>query len=408
MIAQILGLAIGLVLILGAIISPYFGLLGMIALIPGEELVRLPIGITFIFVLGVITFLSWLVRSLLFRKPLRIDIIPISLFLLWLILGFGSLIWAENSNLVIRRVILFGQFGLFVILIQNLIDSKNKIESVIIVYFIASFFVSLVGIYRVITLGLNRMVAVEGQDPNNFGHALGIALTFAPLVVARSRGVVKIFFVIGSLLIAFAMLLTGSRGGFISLLGTIILSLMLFGRKLSKITILFTFTSSFAILLSFLIIRVNPILGERLQMFFTPERMIDLGRLRIWRVGVEILKNNWLLGVGFGNFEVAFNEFIVEAKVAGLLGLGKDPHNVFLSVFSELGIFGFLIFMVFLLTIFRKAYRNSISLEGFCLFLALVFSLFYSLTLTVYFKKRFWFCVGLILANPNLGRDDAK
>ena len=105
---------------------------------------------------------------------------------------------------------------------------------------------------------------------------------------------------------------------------------------------------------------------------FLPEsvtvRLLDLERYSVdgaatlstrfdyWRAGAEMLRENWLFGMGMGNFsDLAHYEPSVTLGHAFM-------HNIYLQLFNEVGIFGFGALMTFLaLTLYRSemSYRNA-------------------------------------------------
>src|SRR5690606_22697824 len=64
------------------------------------------------------------------------------------------------------------------------------------------------------------------------------------------------------------------------------------------------------------------------------------GRWNIWAVGLELVKDNLLIGVGLNNFPIRFEDYIGASWLAESYGVyaGRDPHNIFLSVQGELGL----------------------------------------------------------------------
>ncbi|MEP6021459.1 MAG: O-antigen ligase family protein [Paracoccaceae bacterium] len=114
------------------------------------------------------------------------------------------------------------------------------------------------------------------------------------------------------------------------------------------------------------------VLAAAVMFSFLPEsvtvRLLDLERYSVdgaatlstrfdyWRAGAEMLRENWLFGMGMGNFsDLAHYEPSVTLGHAFM-------HNIYLQLFNEVGIFGFGALMTFLaLTLYRseKSYRNA-------------------------------------------------
>lgn len=70
-------------------------------------------------------------------------------------------------------------------------------------------------------------------------------------------------------------------------------------------------------------------------------------RLEYWKSGLEMLKENWLFGMGLGNFSELpkYNE--IATPGFGLM------HNIYLQMFNEVGIFGFAALLAFFWLIWR-------------------------------------------------------
>ncbi|MEP3639681.1 MAG: O-antigen ligase family protein [Paracoccaceae bacterium] len=114
------------------------------------------------------------------------------------------------------------------------------------------------------------------------------------------------------------------------------------------------------------------VLAAVVMFSFLPEsvtvRLLDLERYSVdgaatlstrfdyWRAGAEMLRENWLFGMGMGNFsDLAHYEPSVTLGHAFM-------HNIYLQLFNEVGIFGFGALMTFLaLTLYRSemSYRNA-------------------------------------------------
>lgn len=75
-------------------------------------------------------------------------------------------------------------------------------------------------------------------------------------------------------------------------------------------------------------------------------------RESVYKTSVNLIKDHWVLGVGFGGFRnitFGYDAFLI-----------KYPHNMFLEFWAELGLLGLLICFLFLYTLFKETYRISI------------------------------------------------
>ena len=110
----------------------------------------------------------------------------------------------------------------------------------------------------------------------------------------------------------------------------------------------------------------------------------------------EIIKDNFVFGVGLGGYgQAAFNEDI-----------NSYPHNLFLEVFTELGIFGFLIFVSINIIVFTISF--SILRDKYGLIISLLFYytfLNYMKSGGMIWSKDYFFLIGLIVSYCNLKKN---
>jgi len=93
-------------------------------------------------------------------------------------------------------------------------------------------------------------------------------------------------------------------------------------------------------------------------------------RLSIWRSAVRMIENNFLFGIGPGNFKHFFLEYrenkLLVLKEKDLIQI--DPHNIILNSLLSFGFIatlGFFVLILYLLVGQIKYYRNDISLAIF-------------------------------------------
>jgi O-antigen ligase len=137
--------------------------------------------------------------------------------------------------------------------------------------------------------------------------------------------------------------LTGSRGGLAGL-GVALLAGLVFAGRGRRIRVLPVAAVAVALAVLYVVAIAPPIVRERIA------RPGDgTGRADIWRVGVEMVKANPVLGVGAGNFRVRSPQYVLEAGLIRRSDLIVDKplvaHNIYLAVLSQLGIVGLLLFL---------------------------------------------------------------
>ena len=82
-------------------------------------------------------------------------------------------------------------------------------------------------------------------------------------------------------------------------------------------------------------------------------------RIEVWRVTIELLKNNYLIGVGTGDIK---DELVKQYKKNNFtLGVQNkyNCHNQFLQFFLIFGIIGIVIFVIILILTLRKSIQTN-------------------------------------------------
>lgn len=78
------------------------------------------------------------------------------------------------------------------------------------------------------------------------------------------------------------------------------------------------------------------------------------GRIHFWQVTWEVIKQNPVIGVGLDSLAVAFTQF---DSWSGTVRV-EQSHNDYLQIFAEAGIFGILAVMAFVMIVFKKGLGN--------------------------------------------------
>lgn len=92
-------------------------------------------------------------------------------------------------------------------------------------------------------------------------------------------------------------------------------------------------------------------------------------RLELWKISVDIIKQNWLFGVGTGDVPDTFKQKMIE-KDSPLKETRMRSHNQYLSLLVAFGIFGFL---GCLFSLIYPFVRSKSIFDYFCLVFLLIF-----------------------------------
>ncbi len=336
-----------------------------------------------------------------FDEKLSIISKAIFVFLLW---GYFSL-WKSLD----KQFSFYSLWHLTELVILYFLILKVRIDylKVKMIFITSMFLQSLLGIYQFFTqnvnankyFGIAQQIAerrgasvLEGSfgrllrsyggfsHPNVFGGFLVIAilLLISIYLVQKKKNILFYF----TLIILFnALVLTFSRSAFLALFFSLLVLLIYsFGKRvyfknvLSILTILFLISSiDFVLFKDFLETRIQGV--NRLELKSVTERVV------LERQALQLLNKNWFLGVGIGNYNIA-----VYKQINKHLNIWdyQPVHNVYLLIFTELGIFGFLLYDFLLLYFIFKLF-NSKNISDFILTLIIL-----SIIIINFWDHYFW------------------
>lgn len=188
---------------------------------------------------------------------------------------------------------------------------------------------------------LSKRIYSTFFNPNVFGYYT----SFIILLTCENLDLKKInfdwaVFVSGVL----CLILTFSRTAWISLIISLIVA-SFFNKKYLKYAIIILI-SIYALDTLLGIGRINPVKAVEDSSF--------LYRLEVWKASIEIIKDNFISGIGFGTLfkHVADYSSVVSTKI-------EHSHNLYIQVFTETGILGFSIFLLLLFNVL-KTFRSKL------------------------------------------------
>jgi O-antigen ligase len=89
----------------------------------------------------------------------------------------------------------------------------------------------------------------------------------------------------------------------------------------------------------------------------------SLGKRYLWlQSGFNNIKSKPIFGYGVGSYKSKINEYISSnnINIDSSLVVTNNPHNEFVSLSSQIGLFGLLFFIMFLISLFKKRENNFI------------------------------------------------
>ena len=348
------------------------------------------------------------------------------LFWLYLIINF---ITAINPMLSISRAIFFIRFIIFVFAIIEIFKDK-KIERIIFFYWLAIMLVVILDIYVEFIYGKNLIgntSTYDGRISSFLGKELKIGhflySIFLPIFSyflfnlknkINNRNYFALLFFFGIIVAMSAIILTGERANSIkSFFCFILFFILIKDFKIQKNIILF-------ISLFFLVIFISKqkerftFLGDYKRLSgnnynyseYIKNSLHGSHYITAWK----IFKNYPYLGVGNKNFRIECSKEIYYDKSFKLseYRCSTHPHQIYFEFLSELGIFGTVIILYFIIYILFKSFFSYFKNYNIVLLSSALFILSNFIPLipsgsffTSFGAALFWLNIGILLSNLN-------
>jgi len=341
--------------------------------------------IAIFYVIAAIVVLLWVFDAftngvLRFNKSLlQIPLLAAFLYGILQTIPFGA--HTEVAGLVeISRTISFDPFWtqvaafhflallIFLAALLTYIDSAKRLNKIVLVITIFGFVFAFFAVLQSV-LSPNKIYGIYEVDyatpfgsfvnRHNFAAfmEMSIAVPLGLMFVGAVQKDKKLLYVTAIALMGIALILSGSRGGLISLLAEIFFLLIVTTKTKGYNQVLIKV--GLAVLLVATIIFGSMLIGgesslTRLAETATSEDF-STNRTHIWDVTLNIIKNNFIFGTGYGSFGVAYTPY------DSLNGLERveQAHNDYLQILADAGIIGLIIAGFFIFTLFRTGLKNT-------------------------------------------------
>jgi len=261
-------------------------------------------------------------------------------------------------------------FLVFYYAISTLDEGVALAKTLLILTFITTV-ITVIDVYNVPDLGIIKQMEnvsaanlgrVQGPlgEPNQYAAFL---VLFLPAYIALAMsgygmGWAKKVFYYGAALSTFAvLLLTGSRGGVVGLFIGCIVGFFVFKKYIDTRKLIATLAKvvlAGVLVISAILVKHSDLIMSRLAAVTksTDAVSASAGRLWIWEQGFKIMMEHpksFLVGMGWDTF-------------AGYVGIVS--HNTFLNVFFDLGVMGFILYLLLIVWIFSKLKSSAINASG--------------------------------------------
>ena len=334
----------------------------------------------------------------LWQQPLALAVLA---FVLWISV---SILWASDKGEALFATIQFlGLLGLMVAV--GLLERRYLLLAWAGLVFSAA--LSVPAAY-ILPLPEGSDMAVSGRfgpagaGPNSYACLVAIAFFAAYFGLLRRHRMTA--FLLAPVLV-YAIFATASRTGLIALVATPLLALFVprLGARLGwRILSMYVLGAAAIAVIVLAISSVGETALERnMALSQLQSEGTWSGRWSNWQGALDVTASHPILGVGAGNYAEAtlghseknFAQSLDKGKVAGL------AHNIFLSVASQLGIVGLILWLGILFFLFKTAVpigqRPGL---GTGIFLGLIVAMIAGFTLTWESEKIVYVLFGSVLA----------
>jgi O-antigen ligase len=395
---------------LGTLSTTFLLLLGIIFFMPVSGIISIW-GKTILFFLGAITGFFWLIELVHKNEKIRVSKWPTFFSVLLVLLAALSILWAQDQSYAIKNTLSLTSLVLLFIVFQNNVKDKERLKIVFFTIFIS---VSVFSVYSNLSIfeqgitisGATRLTIIAQQNPNNVAIVLGLGLLASPIVLANSRKKFKIIAFFCAVNIAIAIIFTASRGCWVSIALALILSWLISGKKIpiKQISYLVIFLVLAIGILAYTESTKDYIINRAIKSLDFAENKGGAGRVDIYLVGLEMVKDNFLFGVGSGNFQIRYRDYIDAAtpQYVRLAYENIDAHNTFLIIQAETGIIGTILFVCLLVSMFKPLLihkKDSLASSAITIFFFLII---FSIVLTTYWQPVLWIIFGLLATTKEI------
>ncbi len=349
----------------------------------------------------------WLI-VLFFNKNLKIFFNKWDSVSLLLLLYFcAGLFWSNTYSLAVTGISKLLLFFVVFIILNLFLSRKSDMAQLLIKAIVVAFLVSLFSFIRqIISLddfsysSFYNLTGISGHK-NLYSSFVFLTLigSFVGLQYFRGHKIWYVLVVCSVILQILTILILRARAVWLACVISFVIYIVLSLFKTLKIRAskiwFYSLIVSILSTLFFLFILpiiLNTYLSHQLKSSDITE-ISDLGtfseRVKVWNKTYELIEENTIWGVGNGNWKINISKYSLPEiyKVQDLNVIFQRPHNEYLKILAENGVFGLFIFLYalsfFCLSLFsvNNKFSNSVSKCLFSGFLGFCVIMFFSFPL---------------------------
>lgn len=390
------------VVLTAVIIKDYLiGLYLICFLIPLDAVATIIPGFSFTKYIGIITIASFIIEGIMHGKTKFKNFSPYLLaFFAWAGL---SVLWALDLSVYFSRIMNLANYMVFIFMMINIRKPEVNVNRFLILYLAGCVILSAMGTQQFIIYGGLERTSAFGEDQNFYGITIGIGLLIA-LYLKRLPGYFTKHTIlnISILLLIVGLMVSMSRTAWVATIIAVMFFFLVGRENKVKSVLISAGLVGIVYLIALYMSSVfeSSLLSERVLSIinFTDSSNRAAGRLDIWIVGWNIFKDHFLLGVGLNNFSVAFtDQYVMQSEIVRNMGIGRDAHNIYLGVATELGLIGFTLLISVFVSSLKKIRNSKLDFNNkYFAYSIIIFLLVAGFANTILYKKYFWFSLAIV------------
>ncbi len=364
----------GLLMFVGSVVSAEFGLLVLVFLaytrfsdIAVHTYGSISVLQVFMVLQAVAILLRWAVSH---RAPTG-WLFPTLVLGVYGVAATSSILNASDSSLVLKALEIFAKDAVIAVVVVMLLQRPAAFRQTLWILIVAGLLLGALSAYQFFTRTFNNtyggfatasLQLIVGQqndyriggpigDPNYFAQILVVIIPIAlERFLHERRLLLRLVALAAALICTATTLFTYSRGGFLSLAVVLIVFFLIYRPRAFQLPVFILSIVAVGLI-------IPPNYWARIlslnQFFQTPGSILTSDPALRRRAtenlaALEMLKGSPLLGVGWGNYSVAY------ATYAQGLGISVGPgataaHNLYLEVAAETGVVGLATFLVLII-----------------------------------------------------------
>ncbi len=402
---------LGLIFAYVVLIRPECGYIAAVFALPFFVVLPSPSILLSAFVIYI--FICYIIKLVMGKRYFRLDLpdVLVACFMGVLLLG-GVVSYGGTQSLKVVAIFVSLMLGYF--LTVGLVNDKEMLKRTAFVLGGSLLAVAAVGLYQNFTGNISEewidtemfeeisgRVVSTFENPNMLGEYLILLL---PMIFAMVIGEEGWYKRVGYLLVfaagAGCLIFTWARGAWLGFILSGVVFLLMWNRKSLALIAMGIAALPFAV----------PYLPSSIVSRFTSiGNLSDTStnyRVFIWRGSANLAADYALTGIGVG--EQAFDRVYPYYAFAGI---EKAPHahNLFLQLFIEVGIFGFIVFLAVMFCLLQNGFSlakngedNTVRLIGCGAMCGVLAALVQGMTDYIWYNYRvffiFWIMIGLVCA----------